>query len=219
MSPDVLLEHAPLFARAAVVTVRIAALGILGALAVGLVCAAVEHFRVPVGRQAVRAYVELARNTPLVVQLFFLYFALPKVGVVWSGEACAIIGLTFLGGGYMAEALRSGLDAVDASQVDGALSLGMSRGAALRHVVLPQGVAVAVPALTANVIFLVKETSVVSVVALPDLMYVAKDIIGSSYDTREALTLLVVAYLVILLPVALGARALEGRWRRAGLGS
>ncbi len=67
---------------------------------------------IPVARQIVRIYIELSRNTPLLVQLYFLYFGLPKLGVVWSAETCAIVGLGFLGGSYMAKAMHGGLEAV-----------------------------------------------------------------------------------------------------------
>ena len=214
MNPEVLAEYAPLYAKAAVLTVKIAAIGIAGSLAVGLVCAAVTQFRIPV----VTAYVELSRNTPLLVQLFFIYFGLPRVGVKWSGETCAVVGLVFLGGAYMAEALRAGLDSVAPIQWESAASLGLSPAQVLRFVALPQALAVSVPPLAANTIFLIKETSVVSVVALPDLVYVAKDLIGISYNTSEALVLLVASYLVVLLPVSLAARLLERRARRAGFG-
>ena len=218
MNPEVLAEYAPLYAKAAVLTVKIAAIGIAGSLAVGLVCAAVTQFRIPVIGRTVTAYVELSRNTPLLVQLFFIYFGLPRVGVKWSGETCAVVGLVFLGGAYMAEALRAGLDSVAPIQWESAASLGLSPAQVLRFVALPQALAVSVPPLAANTIFLIKETSVVSVVALPDLVYVAKDLIGISYNTSEALVLLVASYLVVLLPVSLAARLLERRARRAGFG-
>jgi len=165
------------------------------------------------------AYVELSRNTPLLVQLFFIYFGLPRVGIKWSGETCAIVGLIFLGGAYMAEALRSGLDSIATIQWESASALGLTRTQTLRHVALPQAIATSVPPLAANVIFLIKETSVVSVVALPDLVYVAKDLIGMSYNTSEALILLVLAYLVILLPVSIAARLIEKKVRRGGFGN
>ena len=98
-------------------------------------------------------------------------------------------------------------------------ALGLTRTQTLRHVALPQAIATSVPPLAANVIFLIKETSVVSVVALPDLVYVAKDLIGMSYNTSEALILLVVAYLVILLPVSIAARLVEKKVRRGGFGN
>ena len=208
-----------MYVDAAILTLRIAAIGIVGSLALGLLVAAIRHYRVPIASQIGAAYVELSRNTPLLVQLFFIYFGLPRVGIKWSGETCAIVGLIFLGGAYMAEALRSGLDSVETIQWESASALGLTRTQTLRHVALPQAVATSVPPLAANVIFLIKETSVVSVVALPDLVYVAKDLIGMSYNTSEALVLLVLAYLVILLPVSIAARLIEKKVRRGGFGN
>ena len=208
-----------MYVDAAILTLRIAAIGIVGSLALGLLVAAIRHYRIPIASQIGAAYVELSRNTPLLVQLFFIYFALPRVGIKWSGETCAIVGLIFLGGAYMAEALRSGLDSVENIQWESAAALGLTRTQTLRHVALPQAIATSVPPLAANVIFLIKETSVVSVVALPDLVYVAKDLIGMSYNTSEALVLLVLAYLVILLPVSIAARLIEKKVRRGGFGN
>ena len=208
-----------MYVDAAILTLRIAAIGIVGSLALGLLVAAIRHYRIPIASQIGAAYVELSRNTPLLVQLFFIYFGLPRVGIKWSGETCAIVGLIFLGGAYMAEALRSGLDSVETIQWESAAALGLTRTQTLRHVALPQAIATSVPPLAANVIFLIKETSVVSVVALPDLVYVAKDLIGMSYNTSEALVLLVVAYLVILLPVSIAARLIEKKVRRGGFGN
>lgn len=219
MDWSVVWASAPVYGEAALLTLRIGAIGVVASLVVGILCAAVQNFRIPVLRQLVGVYIELSRNTPLLVQLFFLYFGLPKIGVVLSSEACAIIGLTFLGGSYMAEAFRSGLDSLDPIQLQSALSLGMSTPMAFRHVLVPQAFAVSAPALTANLIFLIKETSVVSVVALPDLVYVAKEQIGSDYDTSEALFLLVGFYLVILLPISLGAAWLEKKVRSNAFGS
>ena len=114
----------------------------------------------------------------------------------------------------MAEAFRSGLDSVPRIQRESALALGLTRRQVLTRILLPQAVAVAMPALTANIIFLVKETSVVYVVAVPDLMYLAREHMGLQSTTQESLLLLTVCYTIILLPVALGARWLEGRMRR-----
>ena len=219
MNLDILARYAPMYVEAAILTLRIAAIGIVGSLVVGLIVAAIRHYRIPVATQIAAAYVELSRNTPLLVQLFFIYFGLPRVGIKWSGETCAIVGLIFLGGAYMAEALRSGLDSIATIQWESAAALGLTRTQTLRHVALPQAIATSVPPLAANVIFLIKETSVVSVVALPDLVYVAKDLIGMSYNTSEALILLVIAYLVILLPVSIAARLVEKKVRRGGFGN
>ncbi|MBP3868656.1 MAG: amino acid ABC transporter permease [Solobacterium sp.] len=218
MNPGILLEYLPLFAKAALVTLKISAIGILISFAVGLICSGVQYFRIPVLKQIVSAYIELSRNTPMLVQLFFIYFGLPKIGLTWDRETCAIAALVFLGGSYMAEAIRSGLEAVEVIQTESAISLGMNRFQVMCFVVFPQAIAVAFPAIVANVIFLIKETSVVSAIALADLMYVAKDLIGNDYNTTEALFMLVVFYLLILLPISLLASYAERRIRYAGFG-
>lgn len=212
-------KYTPLYVQAAGLTVRIALAGIVLSCLVGLICSIIQYYRIPVLRILVSTYIELSRNTPLLVQLFFLYFGLPKIGVHISAEGCAIIGLTFLGGSYMAEAFRSGLESVERIQKESAASLGMNALQTMRYVVLPQALTVSVPPLCANVIFLIKETSVFSAIALADLMYVAKDLIGLYYKTDEALLMLVIAYLVILLPISLAATVLERRLRYAGFGN
>lgn len=212
-------KYAPMYVRAAGLTLRIALIGIALSLAVGALCCAAQRRRVPVAARLCGGYIELARNTPLLIQLFFLYFGLPKIGVHMSSEACAIIGLTFLGGAYMAEALRSGLEAVDKAQIEAGQCIGLSPAQNMRYVIFPQALATAIPALWANVIFLIKETSVFSAVALADLMYVAKDLIGMYYKTDEALLMLVIAYLVILLPLSVAGTLLERRLRYAGMGN
>lgn len=212
-------KYAPLYVEAAGLTVKIAFFGILLSLIVGVICSAAQYYRLPVLGWIVAVYIELSRNTPLLVQLFFLYFGLPRVGLVLSAEVCAVIGLTFLGGSYMAEAFRSGLESVEPSQLESAQSLGFSQWLTMSQIVFPQALAISVPGLCANVIFLIKETSVVSAIALADLMYVAKDLIGLYYETDEALLMLVIAYLVILLPISVMASLLERRLRYAGFGN
>lgn len=219
MDPSILKEYLPLFAQGALVTLRISFFGILFATIIGLICSMVQYYKVPVLRQIAAVYIELSRNTPLLVQLFFIYFGFPMIGIVWSREVCAVVGVAFLGGSYMSEAFRSGLEAVDKSQMESALSLGMNRYQTMRYVIYPQAFAISVPSLFANIIFLIKETSIVSGIALADLMYVAKDLIGNDYHTSESLFMLVVFYLIILLPIALLADYVEKRVRYAGFGN
>ena len=216
---DFMVKYLPWYLDAAILTGKIAFWGILFSLLIGVICSMVQYYRVPVIRRIISVYIEISRNTPLLVQLFFLYFGLPKIGVVWSAEACAIIGLAFLGGSYMSESIRSGLESVEKSQIESAASLGMSKILTMKEVIFPQALAVSVPGICANVIFLIKETSVVSGIALADLMYVTKDLIGLYYETDEALLMLVAFYLVLLLPISVLASILERRLRYAGFGN
>lgn len=219
MDFDFIAEYTPMYVTAAALTLRIAFWGIIFSLVIGLVCSLIQYYKIPALKQLISGYIELSRNTPLLVQLFFLYFGLPKLGIIISSEGCAILGLSFLGGSYMAEAFRSGLESVEKGQVEAGLSIGLKRSQIIRYIVLPQAISVSVPAFCANIIFLIKETSVFSVVALADLMYVAKDLIGLYYKTDEALLMLVLSYLVILLPISVIASLLERRLRYAGFGN
>lgn len=212
-------EYIPLYQEAAALTVKIGIAGIAAAIGTGLVCGMIGYYRVPVLGRIVSAYVELSRNTPLLIQLFFIYYGLPKIGIRTDTKACGMAGLAFLGGGYMAETFRSGIEAVDAIQEESACSLGLNKVQTIWYVILPQALAVSMPAFVANVIFLLKETSVFSAVSLMDLMFTAKDLIGIYYNTTESLFLLVIFYLLILLPVSVLGSILERRARYAGFGT
>jgi polar amino acid transport system permease protein len=152
------------------------------------------------------------------VQLFFLYFALPKIGISIAPAVCGTLGLGLLGGAYMAETVRSGLENIAPVQTESAVSLGMNRLQVFFYVVLPQAVRSSVPGVVANVIFLLKETSVFSTISLMDLMFSAKDLIGMYAKTIECLTMLVVFYLIMLLPVSILGSILERRLRYAEFG-
>lgn len=219
MDWNVIAQYLPLYKKAAWLTLRLGLAGIVIAIVVGLVCALVQYYKVPVLRRIVGAYIELSRNTPLLVQLFFIYYGLPKIGIKTNAEICGIAGLAFLGGSYMAEAFRSGLESIEPIQTESAMSLGMDHAQTMRYIILPQAMSVSVPAFVANVIFLLKETSVFSAISLMDLMFTAKDLIGLYYKTTECLFLLVIFYLLILLPVSLLGSWLEGRLRYAGFGA
>ena len=212
-------EYSPLYIEAAKLTMRIAVIGILGAIILGFLCSMIRYYRVPVLQRIIGAYIELSRNTPLLIQLFFLYFGLVKIGIRFSSETCAVIGMIFLGGSYMSEAFRSGIEAVAKIQTEAGLSIGLTKWQVLRYIVLPQAIAISMPAFSANIIFLIKETSVFSAVALADLMYVAKDLIGLYYKTDEALLMLVIAYLIILLPISIVFSLIERKLRYAGMGN
>lgn len=218
MNRDFLVAMLPQYIEAAKLTLSIGLLGVLGSVLVGLIIAFIRVEKIPLLNGIAKAYIEVSRNTPLLIQLFFLYFGLPKAGIVLSSEACAIIGMIFLGASYMAESFRSGIEAVDRRQIEAGMAIGLTKGQRIRYVVLPQALAVAIPSIGANTIFLMKETSVFSAVALADLMYVAKDLIGLYYETDEALFMLVVSYLVILVPIAVIFSLLERRLRR-GIGT
>lgn len=193
--------------------------GILLSLIIGIICAVVTTYKVKSLNWPVKSYIELSRNTPLLIQVFFLYFGLSKIGIKLDGFTCGIIGLGFLGGSYMSEAIRGGLEAVSKGQIESALSLGLTPFQAFRYIIFPQAFAIAIPAIGANCLFLIKETSIISAIAVAELMFMAKEIIGMDYKTNEALFLLMVFYLIILLPISIFIRYLEVHTRRAKYGA
>lgn len=204
-------KYVPLYVAAGKLTLLIACIGIVLSILIGILASAVLYYRIPFLKRLVSVYVELSRNTPLLVQLFFLYFGLPKMGIRWSSEVCGVVGLSFLGGAYMTESFRAALSTVEKGQLESAKSLGLNPIQILRYVLLPEAITVAIPSIVANMIFLIKETSVFSGIALKDLMYEAKDLIGLYYKTEESLVMLVVAYLILLLPVSILGAVLERR--------
>lgn len=213
MDFDVIFSYLPLYNEAFLLTIKIGWIGIFLSLIIGIAGAFVLYFKIPVLNIIIKCYVELFRNTPLLVQLFFLYFGLPKIGIVISAEVCGAVGLGLLGGSYMTEAFRSGLISVPESQIESSLALGMRRRLLFIHVILPQAISLSVPAVMANIIFLLKETSVFSAISLMDLMFTAKDLIGLYYNTTECLFMLVVFYILMLLPVSLFGSVFEKKVR------
>jgi len=219
MDFEFIQEVIPMYIEAAGLTLKLALIGILLSIILGLFCALIKYYKLPVLKQIVSIYIEFSRNTPLLIQLFFLYFAFPKMGIKLSSVQCAIIGLTFLGGSYMEETFRSALESVSKIQIESAQCIGLTNRQITQYVILPQAISVSIPGFCANIMFMIKETSVFSAVALADLMYVAKDLIGLYYKTEEALTLLCIFYLVLLLPISILASLAERRLRYAQFGN
>ena len=116
MNWEFIFTYLPLYQKAAWLTVKIGSAGVVLAIVIGLLCAAVQYYKIPILKRIAAVYIELSRNTPLLVQLFFIYYGLPKIGIKTDAQMCGISGLAFLGGSYMAEAFRSGLEAVEPIQ-------------------------------------------------------------------------------------------------------
>lgn len=219
MNWSVILESLPLFAKAFWTTLWLSAVGIALATVIGVLCALARYYDIPVLGRLSGAYEELFRNTPLLVQLFFLYYAMPTLGIKLSAETCAIVGLGLLGGAYMAGSFRGGFGGVPRIQTESARALALTRVQSARYVVLPQGLTLSVAAFAANAIFLVKETSVFTAIAVPELTNEARDLIGMYYHTDEYLLMLVTGYALILVPLSAGLTLLERRVRSGAFGN
>ncbi|MGO2742337.1 MAG: amino acid ABC transporter permease [Pseudolactococcus laudensis] len=219
MASQMMSETLPQYIHAMGVTLKLASIGIALALIIGLISSFVIYFKLPIFRQIASAYTEISRNTPLLIQLFFLYYGLPRIGIQLEKETVGIIGLAFLGGGYMSEAFRGGIESVARIQVESGRALGLTRVQLARFIIFPQGFANSVPAVGANALFLLKETSVFSAIAIMDLTNVTRDLIGMYYLTREYLLMLVISYAVILIPLSLIISYIERRVRHGIFGS
>lgn len=208
----------PQFYAATLMTLKISFIGIVLSILLGLICSVISTYQVRVLNKIVKVYIEVSRNTPLLIQLFFLYYGLPKIGIKLDGFTCGVIGLTFLGGSYMAEAFRAGLQSVAQGQIDSARSVGLNALQVFQYIVFPQALSLSIPAIGANCLFLIKESSILSAIAVVELLFVTKDLIGMDYKTTEALFLLIMAYLIILLPVSALTSYLEYRSRKVSHG-
>lgn len=214
-----IVESLPLYKKATLLTLKLAFWGIVLSIILGFICSIIEYYKIKGLKTVVQVYVELSRNTPLLIQLFFLYYGFTKLGLKMSENTCAIIGLSFLGGSYMSEAFRSGIEAVGKIQIESGLSIGLSKIQLAKYVILPQALSVSMPSLSANCIFLLKETSILGAISILDLMNVTKDLIGMYYQTFESLSMLVVSYLIIILPLSIFFTWIERRVRYAEFGN
>lgn len=212
MNTQIIQQFLPLFFESFKTTVFIGLVGTIGALIIGIVLFIFNYQFNKVSKWVITPYLELFRNIPLMVFLFFMFYGLPKIGININALFCAIIGLTLMGGAYMYEALRSSFTSISFHQQLSAQSLGLSKPQTLRYVLLPQMIQKSLGPLIANALFLFKETSVVSAIGIMDLMFRTKDLLGLYYQTNETLFLMVLAYLILLIPLLWLSNYLEKRW-------
>jgi polar amino acid transport system permease protein len=163
------------------------------------------------------AWIELFRNTPVLVQLVWFYYAFPVLtGVQMSGFAAAALGLTLNTSAYAAEIFRGGIASIGRGQWEAGRALGMTRASLMRRIVLPQAVRRMLPAFTNRAIELGKVTSIASVIAVHELMYEARLLSANSFRPFEVFTVVAVLYFVAIYPVTLLSYRLEARLGRAG---
>lgn len=166
----------------------------------------------PVLSFVLRAYVEVFRCTPVLVQLVWFYYALPVLtGVEMSATTAAALSLSLYGGAFYAEIVRAGIMSIGRGQADAARAIGLTPAMAMRHVVLPQAFRRMVPPLVNQSVLQLKNTSLLSVLAVPDLLYQGQVIAHDTYRPLEVYSLIAVAYFVVLLPMTNWARRLEHR--------
>lgn len=214
------LDLVLVFAKASLVTVEVAFCSILIAFLIGVVSAVVLYYQIPVLNVLVKIYVEFFRNTPSLIQAYFIFYGLPKIFMVLDSYVCSVIVLSLLGGAYMSEAVSSGISAIPVSQKELAMAIGLSRCDTIRYLILPQSIAISIAAVNNNAIFITKEVSAMKLILLPEIVYQAFSIISLRPDLMAPVAaLMIVCYLVILLPMTFVFSRVERRLRYAEFGN
>jgi polar amino acid transport system permease protein len=200
-------------------TLRMTALAFVLANVVGLFFALAKISAIRPLRAFAVTYIEVVRGIPALTLLFVIYFALPAIGVKFDSFTAAVVGLGLNGGAYLAEVFRSGIQAIHRGQVEAALAIGLTPLGAMRRVILPQAFRVALPPIANYAIALLKDTSVASIIAAPELMLRARDLASSSYLPMHLFLLAALMYFVMSYPISLGVRRLESRLSRGHTGA
>ncbi|WP_433571425.1 ectoine/hydroxyectoine ABC transporter permease subunit EhuD [Streptomyces sp. CA-251247] len=204
-------EFMPRFWDGLLVTLQALVLGALVAFALGLVWALAQRSRLAVVRWPVTAVTEFVRNTPLLVQLFFLYYVLPEWGITLSAMVTGVVGLGLHYSTYTAEVYRAGIDGVPQGQWEAATALSLPRTRIWGAVILPQAIRRVAPALGNYVIAMLKDTPMIFVIGVMDMLGEARQFASETFLTVEAFTVVGIAFILISYPASLLMRALERR--------
>lgn len=172
----------PVLIKGAGLTLFFAVVSMVLGLALGFVVALLRIARVPVAAQLAALYVSAMRGTPLLVQIFVIYYGLPSVGIEFEPVTAGVLALTLNVAAYLSESLRGAIAGVDKGQWDAAQSLGLTWWQGMRYIIAPQAVRLAVPSLANSLISLIKDTSLVSVITVSELMMTTKDLIAQTFQ-------------------------------------
>jgi polar amino acid transport system permease protein len=194
-------------------TVQVSVIGIVGATVIGIVLGAIRAHRIPVLTQLAGVYVEVIRNTPILVQIFLLFFGLPLLSshLIFSGYTTACLALTIWGGAFNTENFRAGFEAVPYRYREAGLALGFSRLATFYRVTLPIGGRVALPSTINTHISVLKNTSLLLAIGFPELTTTARSIAAATFRDVEMNSTLAVVYLALVWSLSSGMRLLERR--------
>jgi polar amino acid transport system permease protein len=207
------VEILPVLAKASIVTIEATVLSFVIALVLGLVLALLRMSGSVVGWLA-SAFVELVRSTPLLIQIFFLFFVLPRAGIVLDAFTAGIIALSLHYGCYCSEVYRAGLEAVPRGQWEACTALNLSAWNTFKNIILPQAIPPIVPALGNYLVALFKDTPLLSAIAVLELVQTAKVLGSENFRYTEPMTIVGLTFLVLSLVSAAGIRWLEQRLNR-----
>ena len=206
-------KYLPLLLKGAITTVELSLVAMALAIIVGLALALTRLFAVAPLRWLATAYIEVIRGTPLLIQLFLIYYGLPEIGIRLNAFAAAVIGLGLNYAANEAENYRAGIQSIPHGQMEAALALGLNRWQALRHVVLPQALRVVIPPVTNDFIAMFKDSSIVSVITMVELTKVYGMLAMSTYDYLGLGVMTAAIYFALSYPASLLAGRLEKNLR------
>lgn len=211
---DIIFHYFPFLLQGALITLQISLLSLLLGIIFGLAAALCKLGRNPVLRGIASFYIWLIRSTPLLVQLFIIYFGLPQMGIDLGPFLSGVLGLGLNVGAYNAETIRGGIISIPKGQTEAARSLAMSGALAMRRVILPQALRIIIPPMGNNFIILIKDTSLVSTITLVELTLTAQRFIGSTYKPFEMYVMAAALYAVMTTTASLLLGKLEKRTNR-----
>jgi len=191
------LPFLPVFLKGAWVTVELSALALLFGLILGIIGGLFRVSNTKILQQIAFVYIWIFRGTPLLIQLFIIYFGLPQLGIKLGSFESGVFGLALNTGAYATEIVRSGIQAVDKGQQEAAFSLGMSKTLAMIRVVGPQAAKIIIPPMVNQFIMTIKNSSMVSLVAITELFRTSEIVISSTFRSFEVYTIIAILYLSI----------------------
>jgi len=219
MSAAAFLQQAiaflPILLKGAVVTVQVTVLSFMLSSVIGLALALMRLSPVRAVSAMGASIVNVIRGLPIIVQLFYIYFVLPDVGIQLSAFQAGVIGLGIAYSAYQAENFRAGIEAVDAGQHEAARALGMRGALVMRRVILPQAFRIALPPYGNTLVMMLKDSSLVSTITVAEMTRAGQLIASSTFQNMTVYTLVALLYLLMSLPLVYGLRRLE---RRMGAG-
>jgi len=201
----------PYMLQGALVTLEISACALVLAGVTGVAMGLVSVSTLTLPKAIIRGYVYFVRGTPALVQIFLVYFALPKLGFEFSAFWSGVVALAFNSAGFIAEIMRAGLQSIDAGQTEAALSIGMTERQSIQYILLPQSLRRVTPPMTNELITLVKSSSLLSVISITELTRSAQLIIAEKFVPFELYAALAVYYLIIISVLSWLSEALERR--------
>jgi cystine transport system permease protein len=190
MDPTIIIDSLPSLLKATLMTIFLAGISIVIALVIGFFTAIIRIVKVRILNGIANVYVSIIRGTPLLVQIFVIYYGLPQIGIALDPISSGILALSLNAGAYLSESFRSSILAVDNGQMEASMAMGMTYSQALRRIILPQSLRIAIPTLSNSFIVLIKDTSLVSVITVTELLQMSSLIIAKTF---EPLTIYLVA--------------------------